>query len=691
MLSSLSSHIQSNLKDGDGDSLQAALALALQTPGYQVEALIWQGLAALREGRPDDAFLPLARARESQPERSEPGALLGRCLLQLGRPGLAMAFLDAELQRFPADAALRKLYWGAGKTTLPPRELAAKIKAQLADTHDPAELRQLLQILAGDPSTLGPIGVIQHDPASNLLSGWAVNLTNPGKPPRLRLEARAACGEFPADAPSPLLAQAGFPASHGGILIRLPQPLAALRVSFVGGGELIGSPLAALPVFSPPPPSAEDPNTQPIDILVPVFKGVAATLDCLDSLLRHSQANRTAHRIIVLDDASPEAELTQTLDRLAAQGRIQLVRHPANLGFIRNMNRGMAMHPERDVVWLNADTRVHGDWLDRLRTVAYQADDIASVTPFSNNGELMSFPESRIAHPMPDARRHAELDDAAREASPAAVELEMGCGFCFYIKRRALDAIGYLDEVALKRGYGEESDWCLRARAKGWRHMGATHVFVAHAGGHSFGPEKALRVAQNNAVLRRRYPDAERRFDAFVARDPLRPAREALRQRLAAHAAEAAIPQPAGSPETSPQDMPPLSLPGRCWLIADRLDRPELGERWLRLARDLARQRQSFFLLLADTTPWEVQLLATGRVSRLPRLEGLSGTEILSLCGTALTLSLDDHPRPEGPLQTAARYRLPLFAPESAGLAPYGARSLNELRAHLPEIPGLTP
>ncbi|MFB8831515.1 glycosyltransferase family 2 protein [Azotobacter sp. CWF10] len=145
----------------------------------------------------------------------------------------------------------------------------------------------------------------------------------------------------------------------------------------------------------------------------------------------------------------------------------------------------------------------------------------------------MSFPESRIANPMPSPQAHARLDRAARQSGLAPVELEVGCGFCFYIKRRALDAVGYLDEEALQRGYGEETDWCLRARRKGWRHLGATNLFVAHAGGHSFGPEKALRVYQNNSVLRRRYPDAERRFDAFAARDPLRPAREALQQLLA--------------------------------------------------------------------------------------------------------------------------------------------------------------
>jgi hypothetical protein len=93
-----------------------------------------------------------------------------------------------------------------------------------------------------------------------------------------------------------------------------------------------------------------------------------------------------------------------------------------------------------------------------------------------------------------------------------------------------LDAVGYLDEVHLLRGYGEETDWCLRARSLGWRHMGAPQVFVAHQGGISFGDEKALRVAHNNAILRRRYPDAEARYKTFCLRDPLRPARQRLQR-----------------------------------------------------------------------------------------------------------------------------------------------------------------
>lgn len=61
--------------------------------------------------------------------------------------------------------------------------------------------------------------------------------------------------------------------------------------------------------------------------------------------------------------------------------------------------------------------------------------------------------------------------------------------------------------------------------------MGATHVFVAHKGGVSFGEEKKNRVAYNNAILRKRFPTAESDYELFCQRDPLRVARNALQSR----------------------------------------------------------------------------------------------------------------------------------------------------------------
>jgi GT2 family glycosyltransferase len=410
---------------------------------------------------------------------------------------------------------------------------------------------------------------------------------------------------------------------------------------------------------------AFDPPTQQptridntVDVLAPVYQGTHDTLACLHSLIQAQRQNQTPHHIIVLDDASPDTILVNALRMLAEQGVITHIRQPANLGFIRNMNRGIALHPNRDVVWVNADTLVHGDWLDRLKATAYSANDIASVTPFTNNGELMSFPEIRKKAPMPTAETLAQLDQVASLLNQPAVELPVGCGFCFYQRREAIADVGYLDEATLQRGYGEETDWCLRATSKGWRHMGATHTFVAHRGGSSFGLEKALRVEQNNRVIAERYPGAKKTYKRFVAVDPLKTARENLQNAL---------------PPPNSAEAPPLvttSLPleqllhnpaPQTWLIADDLQAAGMGARWLKIARRLRRDRHSAAqtLLLKDwQTPWAIELLATGAVQVLPEVEGITTSDGLGLSGVNVCLTID----PEQPAahDTARSFNLPL-------------------------------
>ena len=57
-----------------------------------------------------------------------------------------------------------------------------------------------------------------------------------------------------------------------------------------------------------------------------------------------------------------------------------------------------------------------------------------------------------------------------------------------YLRRDCLDAVGVFRDDLFAQGYGEENDFCLRARHLGWRHVAAPGVFVAHRGAQSFGP-----------------------------------------------------------------------------------------------------------------------------------------------------------------------------------------------------------
>ena len=273
-----------------------------------------------------------------------------------------------------------------------------------------------------------------------------------------------------------------------------------------------------------------------VDIIIPVYRGHGQTLECLDSVFASQALLRTKTEIVVINDASPEEELVAELRNLASQQRITLIEQPENLGFIRTMNRAMALHPARDVVWLNADTRVTGNWLDRLKRVANTDPAIAGVSPLSNHGELTSFPYPRRQGRFPSASDQQQLDTLAQKAWNGEIPpLEAVCGFCLYLRRSALDQVGFLDETELISGYGEDTDWSLRALALGWQLVVAPNVFVAHHGSVSFGSQKRQLVAHNNKVLKKRYPTAERAFDSYLQQDPLAQHRQRLqRERLGA-------------------------------------------------------------------------------------------------------------------------------------------------------------
>jgi len=269
------------------------------------------------------------------------------------------------------------------------------------------------------------------------------------------------------------------------------------------------------------------PATAVVDVLVPVYKGRAETLRCLFSVL--ASANKTPYELVVINDASPDPELTDDLERLAKRGLFTLLANPENRGFVHTVNRGMALHGDRDVVLLNSDTEVYGDWLDRLRQTSRRQQRTGTVTPLSNNATICSYPRFLHDNPYPLEVGYATLDALAATVN-AGVEVEAptAVGFCMYIRRDCLDELGFFDEEAFGKGYGEENDFCQRAIREGWRNIIAADVFVRHWGSTSFQGERAKRVQSALKVLDKRYPDYQKDVREFIERDALAAARREL-------------------------------------------------------------------------------------------------------------------------------------------------------------------
>jgi glycosyltransferase involved in cell wall biosynthesis len=108
------------------------------------------------------------------------------------------------------------------------------------------------------------------------------------------------------------------------------------------------------------------------------------------------------------------------------------------------------------------------------------------------------------------------------------VDIPTAVGFCMYIRRECLAATGRFREDAFAQGYGEENDFCRCAARLGWRHVAVPGVFVAHAGGVSFGAARARLLARNAEVLERLHPGYRALVAAHVRADPLGPVRRRL-------------------------------------------------------------------------------------------------------------------------------------------------------------------
>jgi GT2 family glycosyltransferase len=271
----------------------------------------------------------------------------------------------------------------------------------------------------------------------------------------------------------------------------------------------------------------------PMDIIIPVYRGLRESLACIQSVL--STAGDHA-RIVVVDDATPESPLAYALDELAYSGRIKLLRNESNLGFVRSVNRALRHTAGHDVVLLNSDTVVFEDWLQRLRAAAYGGRRVGTVTPLSNDGSIASYPH-RYGGAL-DATEAASIHQlAARTHSGISAEIPVGVGFCLYVRRDCLKEVGELDAETFSAGYGEESDFCLRASLRGWSHRIAADVFVYHAGGGSFGSQRAALLERSQRLLNLRYPGYDAYINRFMRQDCLLPLRRELdAQRLVSFA-----------------------------------------------------------------------------------------------------------------------------------------------------------
>ena len=264
----------------------------------------------------------------------------------------------------------------------------------------------------------------------------------------------------------------------------------------------------------------------PVTVVIPAYKNRVLLEACVNSVL--AADSDCLESIVLINDCSPEPDVTAYCRTLAREQKIQLLENTENGGFVQAVNQGMAAS-SNDIVLLNSDTLVSEGWLEKIIKTAAKHPDAATITPFTNNGTICSYPNFCENNALPHGLSLRDLSTLFSEINEGAVcDLPTAVGFCMYIRRTTIDELGSFDAEAFGRGYGEENDFCMRATAAGWRHLLAADVFVFHEGGVSFGDEAKSLQGRAMETLEQRYPEYRAIISEFIASDPVRPLRDRI-------------------------------------------------------------------------------------------------------------------------------------------------------------------
>ncbi len=198
------------------------------------------------------------------------------------------------------------------------------------------------------------------------------------------------------------------------------------------------------------------------------------TRRCLETLKTHTDLTRVD--VLAVDNGSTD----ETPERLREIPWVRVLTNRSNLGYVRGNNAGIrAATAGSDVLLLNNDVEIlQPDWVDRLREAAHAVEDVGVV------GCRLVLPDGRLLHAgtfiLPDTFWGQQIGalevDVNQYARTRDVE---GIVFaCAYLKRELLDVLPGLSEDYVS--YFEDTDFCLRAKEKGFRTVCCGAVTLLH-------------------------------------------------------------------------------------------------------------------------------------------------------------------------------------------------------------------
>lgn len=261
------------------------------------------------------------------------------------------------------------------------------------------------------------------------------------------------------------------------------------------------------PIAAEPEPSAAEPaepvslpecDRPSVTIVVPVYNQLEYTAVCLESLA--AVRTEVPFEVVVVDDASSDA----TPEWLERCDGICFARNEENLGFIGSCNRGATMARGECLVFLNNDTRVTDDWLDRLVEPLRSRDDVGVVGARLVYADGTLQEAGGIVFRDASGWNYGRGDHPDRPEYRFVGEVDYVSGACLAIRRDLFESLGGFDRH-FAPAYYEDTDLCFRVRQRGLAVLYQPAATVVHFEGVTSGTDESSGAKRYQAVNRERF------------------------------------------------------------------------------------------------------------------------------------------------------------------------------------------
>ena len=252
------------------------------------------------------------------------------------------------------------------------------------------------------------------------------------------------------------------------------------------------------------------------DIIIPIYNSPEWVKMCVYALYKNTP-NEYIGKVILMNDNSDELTCNCIENLKRKYEKIEVYKNESNLGFIKNVNRGMDKTTAEYILLLNTDCLVSKNTIPKLIEHMEKNKKIGLICPISSNA-------ANLSYDIPEHYSYMQVDELFyKNFKGMDFDACTVVGNCLMISRQCMEKTGYLDEI-YGMGYGDETDYQFKAHEKGFEAKVAIDTYVYHKSEVSFGtsPEKQKRLENNRKIFFDRWGEAyNKKMQEYVKNDPI--------------------------------------------------------------------------------------------------------------------------------------------------------------------------